>query len=99
MIFSTIHETGFISLSFGPKFQPPEYFELYFQIFSVNSKYPLNGSSTYCQGRTAFALRILIGFLSSILLIISGTRRFSAQSPPPIAFPARTEATAIPCSS
>ena len=46
------------------------------------------GSKTCCQGLVNVGFLISKVFLNFILLIMSGINLFSAQSPPPITFPA-----------
>jgi len=58
-----------------------------------NNKYPLNGSKTCCQGRVDSGCLITTGLFLIHALTASGIIRSSAQSPPPITFPARVLAT------
>ena len=60
---------------------------------------PHSGSSTCCHGRTASGLRITTASPAAHARIMSGTSRSGAQSPPPITFPARAEATPTRCSA
>src|SRR5487761_2475434 len=87
---STISLTDRLSES-GPKLSALMAFP--FNTDSSASTYPHKGSRTCSQGRVLSGFRTVINDCLTKLRTRSGISRSSAQSPPPMTLPARTEKT------
>ena len=86
----TISSTLAASLTSGPKLYAQRYLSSW-KIFSPIIRYPESGSRTCCHGRTESGFLNVTASHFSNARIISGIRRSTDQSPPPITFPARTD--------
>src|SRR6516165_8708314 len=93
---SAIQDTGLQSVSAGPKFQPDAKRLPSCESRSASIRYPRNGSKTNCHGRMAEGLRIKQGLPARKPRTRSGISWSAVQSPPPMAFPARADASATP---
>ena len=63
---------------------------------SARRWYPETGLTTCCHGRTLVGFLTITGLPSTAAITTSGVRRYLAQSPPPMTFPARAVPTATP---